>query len=85
MPGESLQPLELAVIQMLLHCDHLSLIALRAQLEHLAVISRKMTCVGFLTRFALRPAAVPAPVPSTSIRFGDVFVPPVSGLQFGAG
>jgi len=81
MPSD-LEPLEAAVLEMLLAGEHPVLAALRAQLAGATVKSRDFSGVGFFTEFALGPHAVPTPV--RSLRFGDV-VATVTGLKYGAG
>jgi hypothetical protein len=84
MAGATLEPLESAVMRMLLDGDHPTLGALRAQLQHLTVSSRKKTGAGFYTDFVPETSAVPIDLPGR-IQFGDVVARAISGLQYGGG
>ncbi len=79
-----LEPLEIAVLNLLLAGDHPALVALRHQLAHLSVRSREYTGVGFYTFFDLDATTVAAPVPKAWIPLGDVELA-MPGLAHGAG
>jgi hypothetical protein len=76
-----LEPLEAAVLDLLLAGDHPVLAALRDQLAGATVKGRQHTGVGFFTDFSPAKDAVPAPV--RKLRFGDVQAT-IDGLQHGA-
>ena len=77
-----LEPLEAAVLAMLLTGDHPVLAALRDQLAVAAIARRERTGVGFFVDFAV-PAAAPRASVCT-LRFGDVEAS-LAGLAHGAG
>jgi hypothetical protein len=76
--------LEMSVLRKLVGGDLPGFAELRRQLESADVVSREMTGAGFYTRFALPSDAVPAPLRSGVVRFGDVEAR-VPGLAHGAG
>lgn len=80
----SLEPIEAAVLQMLLDGEHPVLAALRQQLSGLTVKAREHTGVGFFAELSVAETACPAPLPSGTARFGDVDATS-SSLQCGAG
>lgn len=80
----ALEPIEAAVLQMLLDGDHPVLAALRQQLSGLSVKARDHTGVGFFTELLVAETARPAPLRSGKARFGDVDATS-SSLQCGAG
>jgi len=77
-----LEPLEAAVLAMLLRGDHAVLAALRDQLAAATITRRELTGAGFFIDFAIPAAAPPAPV--RTLRFGDVEAS-LAGLEHGAG
>jgi hypothetical protein len=77
-----LEPLEAAVLAMLLTGDHPVLEALRNQLASATIARRELTGVGFFLDFAVAASAVPASV--KQLRFGDVEAT-LAGLEHGAG
>jgi hypothetical protein len=79
-----LEPLEIAVLQELLAGEHPVLVALRAQMRGLRVKTREFSGTGFFTELAPTSRAIPAPVPSGKLRFGDVHAT-IGGLTHGAG
>ena len=79
-----LTPLELAVIEKMLHGHHVALDALRYQLTFLTVSERRFTGVGFFTEFSLRQEAKPAQLTKQVVYFGDVEAE-ITGLDYGAG
>ena len=79
-----LERLELAVIEKLLDSSLPALVALRRQIPHLSVKSRKNTGVGFFTEFEMTTEAAIATPSTKKIRFGDVEAT-IPGLQNGAG
>ena len=81
MPLE-LEPLEAAVLDLLLAGEHPVLVALRAQLASATVTRRELTGVGFFVDFTIADTAPRAP--ARRLRFGDVHAA-IDGLQHGAG
>ena len=79
-----LEPLELAVLRMLLDGRHPVLSALRAQLNGLSVIRRERTGSGFFTTLSPDVNANPARISTDKLRFGDVQAT-IEGLARGAG
>ena len=79
-----LEPLEAAVLRLLLAGDHPVLAALRTQLPGLVVKTREHTGVGFFADFSVADTALRASIPSGKLRFGDVEAT-ISGLRHGAG
>lgn len=79
-PG--LEPLEAAVLTMLLTGEHPVLAALRDQLAAAAITRREVTGVGFFLDLTVPASAAAAPV--RQLRFGDVEAT-LAGVQHGAG
>jgi hypothetical protein len=80
----SLNSLEQAVLQKLLDGSHPILVALRKQFEAASFSSRKLTGVGFFTKFTVRSSVSPLPPPIKRLVFGDIEAK-IKGLQHGAG
>src|SRR4051812_20594620 len=83
MVSAHLTPLESAVLDKLLECHEELLDAIREQLAHASVSSRKFTGVGFFTHFAI-PAEAPVRRDLESAELKHVGAK-ISGLADGAG
>lgn len=79
----SLDPLELAVLELVLVGDHPVLVTLRSQLEGIEVRKRELTGVGFVTELIVAKQTNKLPS-GTRLRFGDV-EGTIPGLTHGAG
>jgi hypothetical protein len=79
--GAAMEPLELAVLTMLLDGSHPLLTRLRDQIPRLSVVSRELSGVGFFTHFAV---LTPHDAVPESLAFGDVEAT-IEGLRNGAG
>ncbi len=79
----NLSPLEKQVLSMLLEGEEKQLTILREQLKAASVSERKMTGVGFYTKFKI-PKKLKGIPNKESIKFGDV-VAEISRLNHGAG
>jgi hypothetical protein len=80
---DTLTPLERAVLEKLLSGDSDTYRSLRKQIALLRVSERKMTGVGFFTRFKI-PAGAPKPMDEPTFQIGGVAAD-IDHLMHGAG